>query len=156
MKALVLVVLFLGSVTAHAGSSVGVIDCTSASGKTKLVGEPDSSPGHNLNFSIEGSEFHYHAGYQYTSGQGSEYIQNSISQVPGGVSSQRPNYHFVVTSPEGEVVLTFVAKPGTIDIEPTAYGEAGTLEAYVVGQDPRNPSVTSPTIQVSCDYKNEI
>ncbi|MEO0336494.1 MAG: hypothetical protein AAF202_08870, partial [Pseudomonadota bacterium] len=56
----------------------------------------------------------------------------------------------------GDVEFVFLAIPGSVDVTRTGNGQRGTLNAYIVGKDPRNTRQTSPTIFVSCDYRYEI
>lgn len=151
MRVLGLLVAMLASSYVFAGSTQEIFECRSGSGRTILEAEvPGDHAEHDVKFTIDGSQVHFFDGYY-----GAGFQSNSSVEVFGSLRDAKTNFHFIVADESGETVFTFLALPGSVNIRRTTNGSRGSLNALIVGKDPRDNS-TSPTIQVSCDYVYEI
>ena len=146
--------------SAHAGSAQAEIDCTSASGKTKIQSIfPGDTSEANLLFSIEGKTLAYenidNKEFRDMNGNrfGQEFEGAAIVDIEA--NDFLPKAFSLKVLKAGAVVLQMKAMPETIKIKKSLYGQSGKFSAKVQGVDPRHGG-PSMLIIVNCAYRYEI
>lgn len=152
MKFVSLMVLFILCHASFAGATHAQFSCKSASGRTLLEASvPGDFDEFEVDLAIDNEKVSWYSLLNQTTYQMEE---NSHIYVLG--SLKEGNYHFVIANQEGEEVLRFSAISSSIQLENSAYGERGSLQAKVYGQDPRADKEWTPVITLNCDYSYEI